>query len=401
MDPSVEYLSFIYDFRNYHSGEEKVRVERQLHKRQAKFSKLLRICKTLYPLVEEILWSSIHLFMDTVPRRPVIEAALGAGTSRRPRGEWTRELWVTFVQPWKYNGPPQPWSIYSLFTNLRDYTLNIHDYRQPPSFHDESLFRSDDQAADRASKITSLSLRLKMMGEEEIQFLAKWFTSLQRLTIWVDHMPEPEVQAVATFPVLRHLSVTESSRYANHLLMVMSAPQLESLCVERGVRGSGGLEFFLGAKHTLVSLFATSIFFFPYKVKELSMTAIIYALPKLQSLDAAFDPLEDTPGTVHPDLLAMQNTVFPLEDLRLTVYYLFNKGSSLSPEELPRFLKYYFPSDWFPHIKRIVLKADIMIEDKNCADRAAHLEEAVESAMPQAEVTWLDPPESHRGLKDE
>ncbi|KAG8830875.1 hypothetical protein FRC17_004139 [Serendipita sp. 399] len=363
--------------------EDENHFERQLHQGQAEFSRLLGICKALYPLAEEILWSSIHIFVDRVPNETLVEAALGVGASRRPRGQWTQELWVTFIES---DGPPQPWSIHTLFTDLREYTLNMYKYRRFP-IHDKNLFRTDDRVVGWASRITALSIRLGLIQEEGIRFLADWFTSLQRLTIWDDYIPEPEVHTVSIFPVLRHLSLTDGGYRANHFLMVMNTPRLESLCVGSPARGSGVPEFISGAKDTLISLSADPISFVPIYSGDFPLTSVIYALPKLQTLTAAFDLLSDAPSTIHPELLAMQGTVFPLEELHLLVYYLLHSGHSIDPEELSKFLKYCFPSDWFPRIKRVVLRANEDIED---TDRAARLKEAAQAAMPQAEVTWLE-----------
>ncbi|KAG8834046.1 hypothetical protein FRC18_002678, partial [Serendipita sp. 400] len=71
------------------------RNEFDMRNAQADFSNLLATCKTLQSLIEEILWTSIHLKLDRLVDGTFKRAAMGRGVLGKRRGEWTRELWLT------------------------------------------------------------------------------------------------------------------------------------------------------------------------------------------------------------------------------------------------------------------------------------------------------------------
>ncbi|KAG8830873.1 hypothetical protein FRC17_004137 [Serendipita sp. 399] len=363
-------------------------AERARHQGQAKFLGLLRTCKTLYPLVEEAAWSSICLAIHSTLDQLFIDAALGIGASGQPRGRSTKTVHVTFKCSQDghldtYN-LVNPWLLHTICPNLHEY--NLIDYNSILiATSGGNLFQRDKQAANWASKVTSLYLNIGRISPDHIRFLAKWFPSLCALTLW-SLCGDPSRWQAVTFPVLRRFYIHQAMTKARHILSAMHTPQLEVLHMDISGEESGILRCISAIKQTLISLSAPYYSFRPPHPDLVPLPFIFYSLPKLQTLEVTFQPDTENVGDIHPELLIVKGTVFPLEELEVYVSHALISRSPRKPKELSRFLRYYFPKDWYPHIRRLVLKGGGFSARR---DTISCLKDAAQDAIPQAEVDWV------------
>ncbi|KAG8812739.1 hypothetical protein FRC17_001848, partial [Serendipita sp. 399] len=98
----------------------------------------------------------------------------------------------------------------------------------------------------------------------------------------------------------------------------------------------------------------------------MSYITVLDALPRLQTL-AASDFYIEIFDTIHPNLLSRDERVFPLKELILRVETFFVREHPRWLKEFSDFPLNYFPADWFPHLKRLVLKTSTTLKNKNFA----------------------------------
>ncbi|KAG8861138.1 hypothetical protein FRC20_011495 [Serendipita sp. 405] len=369
------------------------RNEFDMRKAQANFSNLLATCKTLQPLIEEILWGSIHLKLDRLVDGTFKRAAVGCGVLGKRRGEWTRELWLT-TAVCADTVQECVWPIHALCPNLQGYFLYTDKRADRNAQQLGDLFRVLEGntlavIGDWASRITSLSMYSGPQGGPRwpsIDDISRWFPSLHTLIAEgceaLCGRPRESLTPFSTFPCLRRLSYCHWGQ-SEIILHEINAPKLEFLRIKAPrytEEMNRILKFLSHTTHPLASLYLQA---FSITEQVAFLDRVLKICTELQSLVIDLRHSRSLKlELINSSISRASSVVFPLQQLVLIVDGLL-EGEGRGPQ-LARLLQHTFPPNLFPHIKTITLESESTAEDSIIK----LLIETVKDTIPQAEVTW-------------